>query len=115
MQQLSMIKAELLDQYVRFRHSIDVYNDKIQNEYLKGYVSKKVIRNRDYHYLQWRENGKLVSKYIKPEHVTTVKNNINERKRLERIVKEMRGSIKEIESFLGKREINKYLSEEVIS
>ena len=33
----------------------------------RGYISKKVIKGKPYHYLQYFENGKKVSKYIKEE------------------------------------------------
>ena len=30
-----------------------------------GYISKKIIRGKVQYYLQWKENGKLKSKYVR--------------------------------------------------
>lgn len=38
----------------------------------KGYISKKVINGKTYYYLQYFENGKKLSKYIKKENLPTI-------------------------------------------
>lgn len=47
-----------------------------------GYISKKNIKGKTQYYLQWRENGKMKSKYIRADNVETVRQQIEERKRL---------------------------------
>ena len=34
-------------------------------ESINGYISRKVIKGKERFYLQWTENGKLKSRYIK--------------------------------------------------
>ncbi|MCR5420203.1 MAG: hypothetical protein K6E98_04295 [Lachnospiraceae bacterium] len=99
--QLSMIKAELIDQYMKCQDGIDVYKNEIKKHCVKGYVSSKKINGKTYHYLQWTENGKIHSKYIKAAHLEALKVNIAQRKEYEKHIKEMKKSIKEIEIFVG--------------
>ncbi|MFI3226014.1 MAG: hypothetical protein R3Y09_01280 [Clostridia bacterium] len=42
----------------------------------QGYISKKTIRGQQYFYLQHRENGKIISKYIKKSDIVSVKSQI---------------------------------------
>ena len=48
----------------------DIYEEieKLEKElstYPKGYISRKVLNGKERFYLQWAENGKTISKYIK--------------------------------------------------
>lgn len=53
------------------------------NQLPKGYISKKTINGKEYNYLQWKENGKVKSKYIKASELESYIAFINERKQLE--------------------------------
>lgn len=50
----------------------------------KGYISKKTINGKERFYLQWREGGKIKSKYIKGENLESYRMALAERKRLEK-------------------------------
>ena len=52
----------------------------------KGYLSRKVINGREYFYLQYKENGKVISRYIPSYDLNDIKNKLAER---EKIVKEI--------------------------
>lgn len=54
-----------------------------------GYISEKNIRGKKQYYLQWREDGKLKSKYIRTDDVETIRKQIEERKELEKRLKDM--------------------------
>lgn len=54
----------------------------------KGYISKKNINGKARHYLQWKENGKVKSKYIREEELEELQSQIDERKRLQGRLKE---------------------------
>ncbi len=56
----------------------------------KGYLSKKKIKGKIYFYHQYLENGKIVSHYIPSNKVEEFKNNINERKRIEKELRNYR-------------------------
>jgi len=55
-----------------------------------GYISQKNIRGKTSYYRQWRENGKLKSKYIRADELESVRAQIEERKVLEEKLKELR-------------------------
>lgn len=54
-----------------------------------GYISKKMIKGKTQYYLQWRENGKIKSKYIRAEEAESVREQIEERKKLQERLKEL--------------------------
>ena len=56
-----------------------------------GYISKKNIQGKIRYYLQWREEGKIKSKYIREEELDQLEEQIEERKRLETHLREMQG------------------------
>lgn len=53
-----------------------------------GYISKKNINGKTRYYLQWREEGKMKSKYIRDEELEELQQQIAERKRLQERLKE---------------------------
>lgn len=55
-----------------------------------GYISQKTINGKVQHYLQWRENGKLKSKYIRKDDLETVKEQIARRKEIEPIISRLK-------------------------
>ena len=52
-----------------------------------GYISKKIISGKARFYLQWMENGKLKSKYIKASELDTITEQVEKRKRLQSKIK----------------------------
>ena len=49
----------------------------------RGYISKKIINNVERYYLQWNDNGKTRSQYIKEGQLEKTKKGIETRKQLE--------------------------------
>ena len=58
-----------------------------------GYISRKNIKGKVQHYRQWRENGKVKSKYIRESDLAEIQYQIGERKQLEERLKELRKQI----------------------
>ena len=56
----------------------------------KGIITVKHIQGREYEYWQYRENGRQISKRVKGEELETIQAQINERKRLEKILEDYR-------------------------
>lgn len=52
-----------------------------------GYISHKIIHGKDYCYLQYKSNGKLISKYIKQDDVAKLEKDLAYRKQLEDEIK----------------------------
>ena len=57
-----------------------------------GYISKKTINGKERFYLQWMENGKLKSKYIKAAEYDEVLRQVEKRKNLQAELKELKGT-----------------------
>ena len=57
-----------------------------------GYISKKRIGGKERFYLQWLENGKLVSKYIKSSEYEQISAQVEKRKRLQNELKALKES-----------------------
>ena len=57
-----------------------------------GYISKKVINGKERFYLQWMENGKLKSRYIKTADLSLITRQVETRKRLQAELKERKES-----------------------
>lgn len=57
-----------------------------------GYISRKVINGKVRFYLQWMEDGKLKSKYIKDEELDSVRALVEHRKELQEQIKELKST-----------------------
>lgn len=55
-----------------------------------GYISRKIISGKERFYLQWMENGKLKSKYIKASELDTITEQVEKRKRLQSELKTLK-------------------------
>ena len=55
-----------------------------------GYISKKMISGKERFYLQWLENGKLKSKYIKAAEFDTITAQIEKKKQLQDELKSLK-------------------------
>lgn len=63
-----------------------------------GYISKKNIKGKVQYYRQWREDGKLQSKYISADEIESINGQIEERKRLEKKLKELQKQYPEMDN-----------------
>lgn len=55
-----------------------------------GYISKKIINGKERFYLQWTENGRLKSKYIKSAEFDCISAQVEKRKRLQEQLKQLK-------------------------
>jgi len=87
----------LYDEYASLAGEMATHQNELDS--LKsGYISNKTISGRSYPYLQKRENGMLVSEYIRKHDLPNVKAELNERKRLLVRIKEITKSLDKIEN-----------------
>ena len=54
-----------------------------------GYISRKTIKGKTQYYRQWRENGKIKSKYVREDEISLLKEQIEERKQLQKRLNEL--------------------------
>ena len=67
----------------------------LENElshYPSGYISRKMINGKERFYLQWLEDGKLKSKYIKADELETVRQSVEKRKELQERLKKLKAT-----------------------
>ena len=64
----------------------------------KGYISTKTISNKKYAYLQYRQNGKLISEFIKKENLSKIKTEIDERAEITKRISEIEIRLDRIEA-----------------
>ena len=89
MQHILKEYAELLKRRSGYLNSL--------SELPRGYISKKTIGNKEYHYLQCRNKEKIESRYIKDADVADVLKRIELRKEAEAAIPEINKRLSEIE------------------
>lgn len=95
----SMIRIMLKDEYDRTLRMIEIYRDELQ----KYPIGSPVIRkhsNNSYMYLAYRDNGKVINKYIgniNSEKVKRLEKDLMKRKYLSDVLSKMEFERKEIE------------------
>ncbi len=70
---------------------------RVLSQFPKGYISEKKIGNKVYYYLQYRENGKIESRYIKPEEFDSTRRLTEARKNAEKYLPEIEKRLNEME------------------
>lgn len=108
--ELSILQSELIDQYYRAKRAVDAYIKEIE-VLPKGYISHKSISGKEYSYLQWREGGKVHSKYIKKNELEAMEIDLKKRRERESSIKRLKSSMNDIVKFLGKELLEFYAEE----
>jgi len=85
-------------------------NERMKNRYLlelkklpKGSIVLRKLGNQEYYYLNYRENKKVIAKYIGKKEVTDIKelqDGINKRKHLQEVIKNLKQEENEIKKAL---------------
>lgn len=95
----SVVFGVLQDELERNRRMQNRYRKEI-DQLPKGSLFRRKIGERHYFYLNYRNEGKVVSKYLgrlDAIHVDDIRKNISERKRYEDLLKKLRDEEKFIE------------------
>ena len=105
LQKIKIIYGEMpmRDMQMDYRELGKKYND-IQlkiSEHRKGNLRKKTINGREYYYLQYRENGRIRSIYVRSELLEKVKGEIEERKEYEQAAREMKRRLVRYAALMG--------------
>ena len=93
---MAILDEVLLEEYNRMKRMRAAMN-KEMDSLPKGYISKKRIKHKRYSYLQWRQDGKIVSKYIPAKYVLEIKKQIERRNQLKISINEIVNYLKKIE------------------
>lgn len=101
---MSIIKDILSEEKERLEKIIKSYEKEIDN-LPRGYISLKEINNNKYVYRSYRQKDKVKSVYLgKPgsDKVKKVQEKIKERKNYEKLLKQAKKNLKEVEKVVGK-------------
>jgi len=98
---MSILSEILNEEYERLNNTLSSYEALAAN-LPKGSIRDKLINGKNYPYLQWREKGRIRSKYIKPEDLEALSNQIEQRRQYEKEIKLLRESKKEFNRVIGK-------------
>ena len=63
-----------------------------RNSLVNGYISKKMINDQKYYYLQYFSNGQIKSKYIPKSEINDILHQLNRRKEIDREIKQLESS-----------------------
>ncbi len=69
----------------------------------KGYISKKIIGGKERYYLQWKENDKTQSRYIKETELSDINSLVEKRKALQTELKELKATPEGLRDYNLKR------------
>lgn len=97
-----IIKGILEDELERSKRMLNTYVEKY-NTLRKGSLFVRTIGGSQYCYLNYREGKKVISEYIGPidcKEAQELKNQIEERKRVKKLIKDIQLEQKEIERAL---------------
>jgi hypothetical protein len=89
---LDSVLQEEYDRLIRMK----VVMEKELAELPKGYISKKIINNKPYYYLQKRDGLKISGTYIAEDELPNVIKQVDKRKQLQKSLREISVNIKKI-------------------
>ena len=87
-------------------NSVSEQIKKLEDEllsYPNGYISRKMIGGKERFYLQWTENGRLKSKYIKADELKHMRSMVERRKQIQEKLKELKATPEGIQNSNLKR------------
>lgn len=67
----------------------------------KGSLSSRRAGNRTYYYLKYRENGKVISKYVPADQVDEIRSGIDKRKHTESMLSSLKKEKELADKILG--------------
>ena len=97
---MSILDAVLKEEYERCERIKQMHLEKLQG-LPEGYLSRKNIKGKVYYYLQRREDGKVVSRYVPSEDVEILQKLIGERRRVQNQIKLCEADQKKIRKAVG--------------
>lgn len=97
---MSILDGVMREEHDRLNRIIAKVEQEI-TELPKGYISEKKINGRNYCYLQFREDGKVKSVYIKKDDVDAYRNLIARRNELMLKLKGLKADRRKLEKVLG--------------
>ena len=105
---ISVLESNLLDEYYRCERALEAHQHALDTDSVQGYISRKLIKGREYHYLQWRDGDKVKSRYLKRDEVPYFKKEMELRKMHESSLRRIKRDMKKLRYILGDDVIDGY-------
>ena len=107
---ISEFERAMLKEYLRFESELAESIEELKT-LPRGYISKKNINGHEYPYLQYNDNGKIKSEYIKADNLENIEKGILRRKELQDRIRTLKRNMKQVEKALGKEMIEAHKNE----
>lgn len=85
---MNMILTTITQEKKRIEYMLAKYKQE-QDRLPKGSISEKVVGNRVYYYLKYREGKKVLSQYISKSQIGEIREQIEKRKHIEAMIKSL--------------------------
>lgn len=96
----SIIKNVLVEELERQKRLEQSYIKKIE-ELPKGAIFERIVGKKKYYYLNYREGNRVISKYIKASEIEEIKEQVERRKEIEDLLKNIRINIRSLEKVVS--------------
>lgn len=85
---MNMILTTVLQEKRRIEYMLQKYREEYEN-LPKGAISEKVVGDKTYYYLKYRDGKKVVSKYVSKADIDTLREQVEKRKHIEVMIKSL--------------------------
>ena len=98
---MSILSEILKEEYERLNNTISSF-EALAASLPRGSIREKLINGKKYQYLQWRDGSKVRSRYIKPDEISTLSEQIEQRRQYVKEIKTLRETKKEFDLVIKK-------------
>lgn len=85
---MNMILTTIAQEKKRIEYMLAKYKE-AQDRLPRGSISEKVVGDRTYYYLKYRDGKKVISQYIRKSQVVKIREQIKKRKHIESMIKSL--------------------------
>lgn len=99
---MSVVFGIIKEEYDRLISLLEDYIKEFNN-YPKGCIAKKKIKNKYYYYLEYRKKNKIIFEYLgkeDSEKYLNVKNKLSERLKIQNEIKKIKDDLKDIKKYI---------------
>lgn len=85
---MNLILSTILEEKQRIEYMLQKYTASLA-ELPKGSISEKTVNEKTYYYLKYRDGKKVVSKYVGRQEIESLRQQIDRRKHIEKMIKSL--------------------------
>ena len=97
---MNLIINTIIQEKQRIDYMIDEYK-KTLTVLPKGSLTERHVGEKTYYYLKYRENGKVISKYVPSKNAKKIRDEIDRRRHIETMLLSLQEEAKLADRFLG--------------